>query len=629
MPDLYLLGLSAPAWLSLLVTIAVFVILLWRRDVPPDFLFWGGLMTLVISGVLPPNSALAGFANPAVITIAALFVVAAGLNTTGVLDWIGNRLLGTAKTAGSALRRLASSVVVLSAFINNTPVVAMFVPVILDWCRRRSIPPSRLLIPLSYLTILGGACTLIGTSTNVVANGLLKEEHAIAQAEQRYSPAFRAQLRSMTLFEIGQVGIPCAAVGTLYLLLLGHRFLPNRTGLVDKFGEERREYLVEMLVQSSCHLIGKTVEEAGLRHLRGLFLIEIDRNDEVITPVAPHDKIHDGDRLIFTGVVTTIVDLVKIPGLVPAVDSNYDIHPQGRRQRHLCEAVISRSSPLIGNTVREAKFRQYYNAAVVAVHRNGARILSKVGDIVLEAGDTLLMQTRTEFADRYRHSRDFCLVASVEGSQPRRHERAWLALSLLGVLVLWLAAGGWASESGPLAGLASPAVASLVVAGLMVTTRCLPISAARASIDLQILLTIVAALGLGRALTESGAAHSLADWLLAAVGTRHPYRLLIVMYLLALLFTEFISNSAVVAMLFPLAVAAAAAAGFSPRPFVVAVTLGASLSFLTPIGYQTNLMVMGPGRYQSRDFFRVGWPLSLLTTITAIILIPQVWPFAL
>ncbi|MEN6496808.1 MAG: SLC13 family permease [Thermoguttaceae bacterium] len=611
------------------MTLAVFVALLWRRDVPPDLLFWGGLLILVLLGVLPVQSALAGFSNPAVLTIAALFVVAAGLNSTGVLDWIGHRLLGTANTADIALRRLATSVVPLSAFINNTPVVAMFVPVILDWCRRRGVAPSRILIPLSYLAILGGVCTLIGTSTNVVSNGLLKEEQTIANVQHRYSPAFRAQLRDMTLFELGWVGIPCAAIGTLYLLLFGRRLLPDRTGLVDQFGAERREYLVEMQVQPECHLIGKTVEEAGLRHLRGLFLIEIDRADEVLTPVTPHDVIRDGDRLVFTGVVTTIVDLVKIPGLVPAADTNYDVHPHRRRQRHLCEAVISRSSPLIGTTVREAKFRQFYNAAVVAVHRNGERVPSKVGDIVLEPGDTLLLQTRTGFADRYRHSRDFCLVAGVEGSQPRRRERAWLALGLLGLLILWLSLEGWVPEGGAWAGLASPAVAAMVVAGVMIAARCLPMSEARAAVDLQVLMTIVAALGLGRALTESGAAHSLAELLLAGIGTHSPYQLLIVLYLLALVFTEMITNSAVVAMLFPLAVATAATAGYSPRPFVMAITLAASLSFLTPIGYQTNLMVMGPGRYQPRDFFRIGWPLTLLTAIVAVILIPWVWPFAL
>lgn len=629
MPALFGLGLSVSGWLSLAVTLAVFVSLLWRRDLPPDFLFLGGLVALVLLGVISPSDALGGFANPAVVTIAALFVVAAGLNATGVLDWIGNRLLGGARTATAAMVRLAGVVVSLSAFVNNTPVVAMFVPVVLHWCRQRGVSPSRLLIPLSYLTILGGVCTLIGTSTNVVTNGLLKEEQRIAQTEERYTLAFRRQLHEMSLFELGRVGLPCAVFGTLYLLLFGRRFLPDRTGLVDQFGAERREYLVEMLVQPGCRLIGKTVEDAGLRHLRGLFLIEIDRDDEVITPVAPEDVIHERDRLIFTGVVTTIVDLVRIPGLVPAADITYDVHPRRRRQRHLCEAVISRSSPLVGVTVREARFRQLYQAAVVAVHRNGTRVPSKIGDIVLEPGDTLLLQTRTEFAQRYRHSRDFCLVASVEGSQPRRQERAWLSLGLLGVLIVWLAAESWTPEAGPLAGLASPAVAAMTVAGLMVATRCLPVSEARSALDLQVLITIVAALGLGRALSESGAANSLAGLLIAGVGGDNPYLLLAAVYVLAMLFTEVMTNSAVVAMLFPLAVATAAASGYSPRPFVMAITLGASLSFLTPIGYQTNLMVMGPGGYRPADFFRVGWPLSLLTGAIALALIPRVWPFAM
>lgn len=620
--------MSVQAWISIAVTLGVFAAL-QRRGASTDLLFLWGLVVVTLAGVITPGEALAGFANPAVVTIGSLFVVAAALNSTGVLDSIGNRLLGTARTDKAALGRLATCIVSLSAFINNTPVVAMFVPVVLDWCRRRGISPSRLLIPLSYLTILGGVCTMIGTSTNVVANGLLKEEQQIAEHEGLYGSAFREQLQEMTLFEIGQVGMPCALVGTAYLLLVGWRFLPDRSAMLEQFGAERREYLVEMSVQPECPLIAKTVEEAGLRHLRGLFLIEIDRNDEVITPVARHDLIRAGDRLIFTGVVTTIVDLTKIQGLVPVAEVAHDVAPRGHSQRRLCEAVISRSSPLIGATVRDANFRELYNAAVVAVHRNGVRVPSKIGDIELEAGDTLLLQTRSEFANRYRHSRDFCLVADVEGSQPRRHDRAWLALGLFGVLILWLAAEGWVAESGAWAGLGSPALAALTIAAIMIASRCLPMSEARSAIDIQVLLTIVAALGLGRALTESGAAKSLADLLIAGVGADNPHLLLIAMYVLAMIFTEVITNSAVVAMLFPLAVATAATAGYSPRPFVMAITLAASLSFLTPIGYQTNLMVMGPGGYQPRDFFRVGWPLSLLTSITAIVLIPWVWPLEL
>jgi di/tricarboxylate transporter len=603
--------MSASAWISILVVAVVFATMLARRGVPTDLLFLGGLVAVTVAGVLSPREALAGFANPAVMAIGALFIVAAGLRSTGVLDWVSHYLLGAARTEKGALLRLSGTVLGISAFINNTPVVAMFVPVVLEWCRKHGISPSRLLIPLSYLAIMGGTCTLIGTSTNLVISGMLRDEG----------------LPTLGMFEIGRVGLPCSAIGALYLLLVGRRLLPDRTDLIERLGDQRREYLVEMLVEPECRLVGKTVEQAGLRHLRGLFLIEIDRLDEVITPVAPEDVIHRGDRLIFAGVVSTIVDLVRIPGLVPAADMTYRIQSQSDRSRHLSEAVISRSSPLIGTTVRRANFRRLYNAAVVAVHRNGARLQGKIGDIELEAGDTLLLQTRTEFASRFRNNRDFYLVASVEGSQPLRRDRAWIAVGLLGVLVAWLTASVWFDRSGLWPGLGEPAIAAIAIAGLMVVMRCLPVAEARSAIDLQVLLTIAAALGLGRALERSGAADAVARLLIESVG-QDPRVLLAVIYLMALLFTESITNVAVAAMLFPLGVATAAAGACSPRPFVMAVALAASLSFLTPIGYQTNLMVMGPGGYQPRDYLRVGWPLAALMFVTAQVLIPLVWPFA-
>ncbi len=629
--------MSLDAWISLAVTLAVFVGLQQRRNIPADLLFLGGLVMVTLCGVIAPREALAGFANPAVVTIGALFVVAAGLRSTGVLDSIGNLLLGTAKTAGVAMRRVLGVVLGVSAFINNTPVVAMFVPVLLTWCRRRGLSPSRVLLPVSYVAIMGGTCTLIGTSTNIIVNGLLREEQErearrIAHAEQQglyaHLPGFQEQMGSMTLFEIGRVGFACAVAGSAYLLLIGYRLLPDRTELVEQLDEQRREYMVEMLVQPHCRLIGKTVEQAGLRHLRGLYLIEIDRDDDVVTPVTPDDVIREGDRLIFTGVVSTILDLVQIPGLVPAADLTYEIHPKRRMGRHLSEAVVSSSSPLVGTTVRQANFRRLYNAAVVAVHRNGAQLRRKIGDIVLRAGDTLLLQTRTEFSSAFRNSRDFFLVADVEGSQPRRHERAWLAIGLVVGLVVWLFAASWFQPGGLAEGFASPALAALTIAGLMVLGRCIPAADARGAIDLQVLVTIAAALGLGRALTESGAAEAIAHAVVGGAG-RNPYLLLVGFYLLTVVFTELVSNGAVAAMLFPLGVALAAAAGVSPRPFAMALALGASLSFITPIGYQTNLMVMGPGGYQPRDYLRAGLPLMVIVGTVALLMIPRVWPFAL
>jgi di/tricarboxylate transporter len=628
-------NMSWQAWASLLVVVGLFVGLQRGRNTPPELLFLGAVVFLTLLGVLSPEQALSGFSNSAMLFVGALFVIAAGLRSTGVLDWLGYRLLGSARTENGALGRLTWFEIVLSAIVPNTPVVALLVPVVLDWCRQRGVSPSRLLLPVSYLAVLGGVCTLIGTSTNLVTHGLLIKAHdqAVTRAVAQEA-AFARELRGMTMFEIGFVGVPCAIAGAVFLWIAGRRFLPDRTDLIEKLGEQRREYLVEMLVQPGCRLIGQSVEAAGLRHLPGLFLIEVDREGEVITPVTPQDVIREHDRLIFTGVVTTIVDLEKIPGLVPAADLTYEVHPRRRQGRHLTEVVLSSTSPLIGTTVREANFRQLYNAAVVAVHRNGARLTNKVGDISLEAGDTLLLQTRTEFVETYRHSQDFYLVSRVEGSRARRHDRAWLAAVLFVAMVFLVSFEGSLPASHLFSRWTSPAIAAMAIATLMVLTRCLPMAEARSAIDLQVLLTIAAALALGQALHTSGADKTLADLLLLAVGPEHPYLLLIVIYLATLILTEFLSNTAVVALMFPLVVQLAEStqlgdSPLSPRPFVMGITLAASLSFLTPLGYQTNLMVMGPGGYRPSDYLKVGAPLTVIVTVVALLLIPWVWPLKL
>lgn len=615
--------MTPQAWMALTVTTAVFLGLQAGKGVPTDLVFLLGVTAVTLAGIITPAQALGGFANPGVILVGAMFVIAAGMRNTGVLDWVGQKLLGRADNERSALQRLFGPLMTGSAFMPNTPVVAMMVPVVVDWCRKRNISPSRLLIPVSYLSILGGVCTLVGTSTTLVVQAALRTEYE----SKRWlaQPEFREQLREMSLFEIGQAGLPCALVGAAVLILFARKLLPDRKDIVQQVGEHRREYLVEMLVRPECRLIGKTVEDAGLRGLEGLFLIEINRGGDILAPVTPKDLIQSGDRLVFTGVVTTIIDLERIPGLVPAADLAYEVRPDERHQRHLTEAVLSRTSPLIGRTVRAANFRQRYGAAVVAVHRNGERVTNKIGTIVLEAGDTLLLQTRTDFAEAFRDNADFYLVSAVEGSTPLRHERAALAAVLMLILVVWLSATDFPPmKDWP--GVNSPAMAAVFIASLFVATRCLPIAAARAALDLQVLITIAAAIGLGEALSASGAAKAIADRLVEFVGNQ-PYVLLIVLFALTVAFGELMSNNAVAAMMFPVAVQLAFAGDHSPRPFVMGVTLAASFSFLTPVGYQTNLMVMGPGGYRPVDFVRAGWPVSLAVSVTALCLIPWVWPF--
>jgi len=322
---------------------------------------------------------------------------------------------------------------------------------------------------------------------------------------------------------------------------------------------------------------------------------------------------------------------------VPAVDISFETRPAERVRRELTEAVLSRTSPLIGLTVRESNFRKRYNAAVVAVHRNGERLTNKVGNVRLEPGDTLLLQTRNEFVESHRNSRDFYLVSRVGKTNARRHDRAvWAAFLFLG-LILWLTVTSLWPDVLVWGNLTSKSTAAIAVVLAMIVTRCITTSEARSAIDLQVLLTIGAALGIGEALDQSGAAEWLATSLVNGTSTLglsetwKPYLLLAIIYLLSQMFTETVTNVAVASIMIKIAVyvAVVGETPYDPRPFIIAVTLAASLSFVTPIGYQTNLMVMGPGGYQPRDYWRVGWPLALLLTVSALVLIPLLWPFVL
>jgi di/tricarboxylate transporter len=610
------------AWLTLAVVAVVFVALV-KEWSAPDVVLVAGTLVLTLAGVIRPEDAFRGFANEAMLTVAALFVVVAAMRETGALDVIGTRMLGKAGTAESALVRLAVSMNTVWLFLNNTAVVAMLLPVVTDWCRKRRVSPSRLLIPLSYFSILRGMVTLIGTSTNLVVSGLM-----IQVAASQTDPRVQHALRPVQLFEITPLGLACTVVGTLFLLLAGRKLLPDRKDLIEQLSEHSREYLVDMLVQPGCRLIGKSVEEAGLRQLPGLFLIEISRDNHLISPVSPDEILEAEDRLTFTGVVGSIVELERIPGLVPAADEAYETSAARRRGRRLCEAVISKTSPLIGKTIREADFRALYNAAVVAVHRAGARLTGRIGDIVLHMGDTLLLQTGAHFARAHRNDPDFILVSGVEEWRPVRHDRAGLALTILVLMVAAMVFGGSTFRFASL-GFQMPAVVISVftAAVLLIVTRCISAPAARESIDWETLIAIAASFGLGKALETSGAAGAIAGVVVDAAGAWGPIAILGAIYLLTLLFTELITNNAAAAIMLPFGLAVAAQLGVSPRPFAIAIMFGASLAFAVPIGYQTHMMVYSPGGYRFSDFVRLGVPLNILLWILATLLIPIIWPF--
>jgi di/tricarboxylate transporter len=326
-------------------------------NIASDALLLGAVILVTMAGIVTPEEAFSGFSNPEMLTVGALFVVAAALRETGVLDTAGRWIFGRAKSERTALFRMAASVIPMSAFLNNTPIVAMFIPVVTGWCKKNHVAPSRLLLPLSYFAILGGTCTLIGTSTNLVVNGLMRQT-------SETNPLFHESLRTMTLFEMSYVGIPYALVGAAYLLFAGRHLLPVRRDFFEQLRDSSREYLVNLEVQPACRLVNQAVEDAGLRRLPGLFLVEITRGEQVFSPVPPNQVIQAGDTLTFTGITATIVDLDKIAGLVPVGGEGYEAHAINQRGRVLCEAVVSGTSPCVGKTVRDASFRAAYNAAM-------------------------------------------------------------------------------------------------------------------------------------------------------------------------------------------------------------------------------------------------------------------------
>ena len=572
--------------------------LLAATRIGAEIVLLGAVTVLFALGILTPAEALGGFANEGLVTVGALFVVAAGLRETGGINWLVHRVLGRPPSVLRAQARLMSVVVAVSAFLNNTPVVAMFIPAVNDWAKSIRVSVSKLMIPLSYAAIFGGTCTLIGTSTNLVVNGLLISEGG--------APGLR-------MFDITWVGLPCAVVGMTYVLLFSRWLLPERKPVMSQLLDPR-EYTVEMLVEHGSALAGKSIEGAGLRHLPGMYLLEIERDGLILPAVSPQERLRDGDRLVFVGIVESVVDLQRMRGLAPATNQVFKLDAP-RERRCLMEAVVSDSCPLNGRSIREGRFRTIYNAAVIAVARNGARIRKKIGDIVLQPGDTLLLEAHPSFAEQHRNSRDFFLVSRVEDSTPPRHDRAWRALLILAGLVL-VAGAGWMSML----------KAAMIAAGLMLVGGCCSGPDARRAIEWQVLLVIGGALALGQALDKTGAAEQIARAVIGLAGG-HPWLTLVAVYGIATVFTEVITNNAAAALVFPIALAAARSLDVNFMPFVAAIMIASSASFATPLGYQTNLMVLGPGGYRFTDYLRIGIPLNLLMWLTTALLAPLVWGF--
>lgn len=581
------------SWYSALLSVLLTIVLI-KEYIEAEIAVFTVLLLMIAGGVIDVEEAFAGFSNHGMLTVGFLFIVAGALQRTGVLERIGDSLLGKEGKTTAKLLRLLPPVSAISAFFNNTPIVAMLIPAVTAWVRKNRAPVSKFLIPLSYAAILGGTCTLIGTSTNLVVHGLMLEKG----------------LPGMGFFEISIVGIPVAVVGLSIIIFAGHKLLPDRQDPIIHLGEHIREFVVVMQVTTGYKHIGASIEKAGLRHLKGLFLFQVERNGELKTPVSPREKIQLFDYLFFTGLPETIMELQKVRGLSLLKAKTFDLQHFDSDGYGTFEVVISPNSPLIGKNVRESKFRSSYDAVIIAIHRSGERIKKKIGDIVLREGDTLLILGRNDFLEQWYHSRDFYLVSkSVSiNSKPR-----WYSYFSLSVL------------AGMIAAMASGLVPVIAAAGgaavLLILSGCITVQDARNSIDWKVLLIIASAFGIAKGLDNSGLSDFLAKKILASAGQFGIPGLLAAIYFITNVYTEIITNNAAAALLVPVVLSTANQAGIDPLPLLIAVAIGASASFATPIGYQTNLMVYGPGGYRFRDFLKAGIPMNIIIGITAVTII--------
>lgn len=556
--------------------------LIYLEVLRPAVSFLLAVLIFTITGILDTPHVLAGFSNSSIIVIILLIVVTAGLRKNFRLELIFDLIFKKSKTYRNFLLRMMAQVSILSAMINNTAVVALMTPYVYNYGRKNNIAPSKLLIPLSYATIMGGMITLIGTSTTLVLNGFIIEEG----------------LKELRFNDLLFIGLFVTITGISFIVLLGHKLLPNHTDTLQNFSEKSREYLIETWLKNKSPLISQTVKDAGLRNLQGVYLVEIQRHGRMIYPVPPDETIQTGDILFFAGDTTNIMDLInEQKGLVLPEKAN-DYHQD---KTEVIEAVVAEFSTIKGKTVKESNFRNRYDAAIIAIHRNGERIRGKIGDIQISPGDVLLLYAGRDFSNRVELYKDIYVINKVrEIAEPGRKKYYAIGLIFIGSVILLITKGLALFPS------------LLIIFTIMVGFGLISVQDIRRELDFNLIGILVLSLAIGQAMILSGAGVMVAEWLINLLIPFGRTAVLIGLILIANLLTSLVGNVGAVSITFPIALGIGQSLGIDATPYFLGIAYAASAAFITPFSYQTNLLVYGPGNYNLRDFARIGFPVTLI-----------------
>src|SRR5699024_128087 len=565
-----------------------------------DFLIFLVLVIFLITGVISSEQALSGFSNEGMLTVLLLFIVAGAIQKHGIIELVVYRLLGKAANVKKSMIKVMLPVGLSSGFLNNTPIVVALTPIIRDWAVDNGYSPSKFLIPLSYMTILGGTITMIGTSTTLVVHGLL----------------VGAGLEGFSFFTLAAVGVPITAAGLIYLLTLGYKLLPEHLGAKEQISQETKEFLAEAIIEDKFEHEGETVTKLGRDVLDGIYVIEIIRNNSRVYPVTGETKVLAGDHIIFSGSLNTIGRIQKFKGVTIKTGTELTLDDVVNKDSHLIETVVSHNSSLLNKTLKEANFKTRYDAGVIAIHRNNQRIKSRVGDIVLKTGDTLLLLADNNFINMHKYSGDFYVVNDVAPPENLNQDmrKGWVSLIALVSMILVVTLGWFTMLE-----------AMMILVVLLIGFKFISPNEVKKFVQFDVILLISSAFAVGAAMTESGLAQYIAGGLTALATPFGILGVLFIVYLVTNCFTEVITNSAAAVLMFPIALEVADAMNIEYMGLIITVAIAASASFMTPIGYQTNLIVYGPGGYKFSDYIKVGAPLALITMFIACFIIYFVW----